>query len=62
MSQIHSRQNLRIRRNINIYIYDQIILTRYRIDHEESKDDNEEEKFSYALYITTAYWLHILHQ
>jgi len=48
MSQIHSRQNLRIRRNINIYIYDQIILARYRIDHEESKDDNEEEKFSYA--------------
>jgi len=46
MSQIHSRQNLRIRRNINIY--DQIILTRYRIDHEESKDDNEEEKSSYA--------------
>ena len=48
MSQIHSRQNLRIRRNINIYVYDQIILTRYRIDHEESKDDNEEEKSSYA--------------
>ena len=48
MSQIHSRQNLRIRRNINIYVYDQIILTRYRIDHEESNDDNEEEKFSYA--------------
>jgi len=48
MSQIHSRQNLRIRRNINIYIDDQIISTRYRIDYEGSKDDNEEEKFSYA--------------
>ena len=48
MSQIHSMQNLRIRRNINIYIYDQIILKRYRIDHEESKDDNEEKKFGYA--------------